>query len=172
VSRRTPVLKGKTILAVDDEPDILETIEEVLEVCEVETAGTFHKAQELLKTRSYDLVILDIMGVKGLDLLDTACEKGFPSVMLTAPAINPEYILQAVQRGAVSYLPKGDLIHLEALLTELLELIEKGNSPWPHIIDRLGPLLDERFGLAWREEFSKVTDTINRNQKRRKLSDR
>ncbi len=156
------MLEGKTILVVDDEPDVLETIEEVLEVCKVETAGTFHRAEELLKSRSYDLVILDIMGVRGLDLLDTAFEQGFPSVMLTAPAMNPEYILQAMQRGAVSYLPKGDLVHLEALLTDLLDLIGKGDSPWPHTIERLGPLLDERFGPGWREEFPGVTGTIHR----------
>ena len=94
------MLKGKTILAVDDEPDVLETIVELLDMCRIETAGNFDKAQQLLRTRSYDMVILDIMGVKGLDLLDTAVEKAFPCVMLTAPALSPDYLLKAMQRGS------------------------------------------------------------------------
>ena len=47
-------------------------------MCRIETAGNFDRARQLLKTRSYDMVILDIMGVKGLDLLDTAAGERFP----------------------------------------------------------------------------------------------
>ncbi len=71
-------MKCKTILVVDDEPDILETIVEVLENFRVETAGTFNQATGLLETRAYDMAILDIMGVKGLDLLATAVRKKHP----------------------------------------------------------------------------------------------
>ncbi len=57
-------------------------------MCRIETAGTFYKAEELLNTGHYDMVILDVMGVKGLDLLDIAVGKDFPCVMLTAPALS------------------------------------------------------------------------------------
>ncbi|NIV98732.1 response regulator receiver protein, partial [Candidatus Saccharibacteria bacterium] len=33
------ILKGKKILVVDDEPDILETLEELLDECDIETAA-------------------------------------------------------------------------------------------------------------------------------------
>jgi DNA-binding response OmpR family regulator len=75
------VLKGKTILAVDDEPDVLETIVEVLDSCLIETAGAFSTAQKLLETKEYDIVILDIMGVKGLHLLDLAVKRSLESVL-------------------------------------------------------------------------------------------
>ena len=32
-------LKGKKILVVDDEPDVLESLEEILDDCDVDTAG-------------------------------------------------------------------------------------------------------------------------------------
>ncbi len=150
------MLKGKTILAVDDEPDVLETIAEILDMCRIETAGNFDKAQQLLNTRHYDMVILDIMGVKGLDLLDTAVKKDFPCVMLTAPALSPDYVLKAMQRGATSYLPKEDLANLESLLTELLDLLVSGASTWRHTLKRLEPLLDERFPSVWREQYKEL----------------
>jgi len=140
-TRRQEVLEGKVILAVDDEPDVLETIVDVLEICEVETAGHFAAARQLLETKAYDMVILDIMGVKGLDLLEKAVTRSFASVMLTAPAVNPEYILKAMQRGAISYIPKEELANLDSLLTELFEILKKGGSCWPHTMKRLAPLL-------------------------------
>jgi CheY-like chemotaxis protein len=104
------------------------------------------------------MVILDIMGVKGLDLLDTAVEKDFPCVMLTAPALSPDYLLKAMQRGATSYLPKEDLANLDSLLTELFEILANGESPWRHTMKRLEPLLDERFPSGWKENYRVLWD--------------
>jgi len=65
------VLNNKRILAVDDEPDVLEVLkEEIVSAapkCHFETAGTYEQAIELLSSWTYDLLILDIMGVRGLE---------------------------------------------------------------------------------------------------------
>jgi CheY-like chemotaxis protein len=152
------VLRGKTILAVDDEPDVLETIVEVLDMCRIETAGSFDKAQQLLETRDYDIAILDIMGVKGLHLLDLAVKHRVPAVMLTAPALTPEYILRSMDRGAISYISKEELACLDSLLSELLELMGAGRSPWRHTLERLEPLLDERLPPGWQQSYGKLWD--------------
>ena len=68
----TSFLNGKKVLVVDDEPDILEVLEELLEMCDVVTASTFEKAKELLESSDFDIAILDIMGVNGYGLLDIA----------------------------------------------------------------------------------------------------
>jgi len=60
------ILKGKKILAVDDEQDILDTLVEILSECNVLTATSFESAKELLETETYDAAILDIMGVRGI----------------------------------------------------------------------------------------------------------
>ncbi|MDH3885146.1 MAG: response regulator, partial [Desulfobacterales bacterium] len=56
------LLKGKKILIVDDEPDILEQLIELLDMCRIDTASSFEEGQRLLEAESYDVAILDIMG--------------------------------------------------------------------------------------------------------------
>ena len=70
-------LAGKSILAVDDEVDILETIEDILEETKLDTAGTYESASKKIRKNTYDLVILDIMGVNGLQLLEESVARGF-----------------------------------------------------------------------------------------------
>ena len=62
-------LKGKRILIVDDEPDVLDSLEELLSMCEVSSAANFKDAKENLQTQYFDITVLDIMGVEGYDLL-------------------------------------------------------------------------------------------------------
>jgi CheY-like chemotaxis protein len=73
------ILNDKTILAVDDEPDILAVLEaEILEAapkCKFEKATTYEEAAKKLESQTYDVVVLDIMGVRGFDLLDVAVRK-------------------------------------------------------------------------------------------------
>ncbi|MFH1242059.1 MAG: response regulator, partial [Pseudomonadota bacterium] len=86
----TDILKGKNILLVDDEPDILETLAETLDECDIETASTFESAKKLLESKVYDAAVLDIMGVRGFDLLEIATRKKIPALMLTAHGLSPE----------------------------------------------------------------------------------
>ena len=145
-------LAGKSILAVDDEEDILETIEDILEGCKVDTARDYESASDKIKTQAYDLVILDIMGVNGLRLLEESVTKGFPTVMLTAHAINPESLMESIRKGAISYLPKDSLADLDELLNELLGAFERGEAPWKLLFEKLGSYFDERFGADWKQE--------------------
>ena len=104
------VLKGKTILVVDDESDVLTVLEEeIKEVCPnaiVDKATTYKEATERLASWTYDLVVFDIMGVRGFDLLKSAVLRQFPVVMLTAHALSPEALRQSIELGARAYLPK------------------------------------------------------------------
>src|SRR4030042_1373259 len=100
----TDILKGKKILGVDDELDVLEMVREQLEVCAVATASSYEEAKELLLRDSFDLVLLDIMGVDGFALLEICREKGLPAVMLTAHALNVDSVNQAVRLGSVLFL--------------------------------------------------------------------
>ena len=106
-------LKGIHILAVDDEADILETIVDLLEESHVDTARDYKSASQKIKRRTYDLAILDIMGVDGLQLLEETVERQIPTVMLTAHAMSPETLMESIQKGAISYLPKEKLTDLQ-----------------------------------------------------------
>ena len=78
---------------MDDEPDVLAVIEEeILEACpdcKLDKASSYEEAVELMISWTYDLVILDIMGVRGFDLLELAVNRKFPVAMLTAHALSP-----------------------------------------------------------------------------------
>lgn len=41
------LLEGKRVLAVDDEPDVLESLAELLPMCRVDKAGSFEKAERI-----------------------------------------------------------------------------------------------------------------------------
>jgi CheY-like chemotaxis protein len=143
-------LDGKRILAVDDEADIIETIQDILDMADVDVARDYDTASEKIRTGRYDLAILDIMGVNGLALLDEAVARGIPSVMLTAHAINPDTLMSSIRKGAISYLPKETLADLDELLEELLAAQAAGEPPWKLLFDKLGAYFDERFGPDWK----------------------
>jgi DNA-binding response OmpR family regulator len=145
------ILKGKTILAVDDEPDILEVVKDELLDCEVVTATDFESARKLIESGHYDLVILDIMGVNGFKLLELCSTRGLSAAMLTARATDIRSINRSIALGAVSFLPKEELGSLHELAAEILEGLEKGQSHWTKLFKRLGPLFKEKFGIVWED---------------------
>lgn len=147
-------LKGKSILVVDDEEDILETIEDILGDATIHKARDYDSASEKIKRNRYDLAILDIMGVNGLQLLEESVSKGIPTVMLTAHAVNPEALMASIRKGAISYLPKESLADLDGLLNELLGAYERGEAPWKLLFDKLGDFFDQRFGPDWKKDHA------------------
>lgn len=146
------ILEGKLILAVDDEEDVLEVIEEELTGAAnvtLHTATTFEKAQQYLVSYTYDLVILDIMGVRGFDLLRIAHNAGFPVVMLTAHAFTPDALKKSIELGARAYLPKEKLGSLTPFLEDVLRL--NYNSAWQKALDQVATLFNKKFGSDWRK---------------------
>ena len=155
------ILQGKRILIVDDEPDILETLEELLDMCLIDTAPNFETAKKFLDKYTYDVAVLDIMGVKGYDLLKLATQKGVPALMLTAHALSPDYLVKSVKGGAKSYIPKEKISDISTFVGDIHEAHMRGiekDSTW---FARLRPFFDKKFGPEWRrkdEEFWKEFD--------------
>jgi CheY-like chemotaxis protein len=156
-------LAGKRILAVDDEADILETIEDILDMAEVDRARDYESASAKIRTGRYDLAILDIMGVNGLVLLDETVSRGIPTVMLTAHAVNPDTLLASIRKGAIAYLPKETLAELDRLLEDLLAAKAAGKPPWKFVFDELGTYFDERFGPDWKVKNDDFWSDFARN---------
>ena len=142
-------LSAKRILAVDDEGDVLEVIEEQLTTCELTTAKDYNSAKELLQTGTYDLAVLDIMGVRGFDLLEIATRRRIPAVILTAHSMTPESLQKAIDKGAMSFLPKDELSRLSELVAEILGEVEQGRTHWAKLESRLGHRFKELWGEMW-----------------------
>ncbi len=148
----TEILNGKRILVVDDEPDILETLQEILDMCLVDTAPNFDTAKKFLDKNIYDAAILDIMGVNGYDLLELATKKGIPALMLTAHALSPDNLVKSIKSGARSYVPKDKITEIDTYLADILKAREEGVEKDAKWFVRLKPFFDKKFGTGWREE--------------------
>ena len=147
------ILKNKKVLVVDDEPDILESIQEALELCDVDTAADYETAEQLLRSRSYDIVVLDIMGVNGFELLAVANEKGIPAVMLTAHALSTDYFAKSLDEGACAYLPKEKLFDLGMFLADVLREGAKKCGMLGKWFDRLKGYYENKFGPGWLDAY-------------------
>ena len=158
----TSILAGKKILVVDDEKDILETIEDILDEAKIDTATDYDTASFKIKTSRYDLAILDIMGVNGLDLLDEAVAREIPTVMLTAHAVNKETLMASIRKGAIAYLPKETLSDLDELLERLLSAHDRGEPPWKLVFEELAEYFDQRFGSDWQKSDRHFWNDFNR----------
>jgi nucleotide-binding universal stress UspA family protein/CheY-like chemotaxis protein len=144
------LLKDRNILVVDDEPDILETVEELLDTCLLDLADSFDTAKALLKKNQYDLAILDIMGVSGYDILDLARKKKVPALMLTAHALTPENLKESIQKGAASYIPKDELANLPDHAADVIRARLQGSQgSW---FSTLRPFFDKTFGKGWQDK--------------------
>ena len=130
------LLENKKVLIVGDEPDVLETLEELLSECDVVKASSFEEAKDLLETEYFDMAILDIMGVDGYKLLEIANEKKVMAVMLTAHAFSPEDTVKSFKEGAAYYVPKEKMPEITTYLNDILEAKEEGKST-PTIPQRL-----------------------------------
>ena len=107
-------LKQATIMMVDDEPIIVETLENLLE-----DVGYKHfvsttnpkEAIDMMENENPDIVLLDVImpEVTGLDILEAMGEddelKYIPSIIITA-ATDPETKLKALELGATDVLNK------------------------------------------------------------------
>ncbi len=146
------VIMGKRILIVDDEKDILDLLTELLELGKLDTAASFEEAKGFIERYEYDIVVLDIMGVKGFELLKIANKKGIPALMLTAHALTEESLKKSAENGAAYYVPKDEINRISTFVADVLEAKEKNKNPWVRWFDRLSSSFDVIFtGPNWRE---------------------
>jgi len=143
------LIKGQRVLIVDDEPDVLETLEDLLPTAKITTAGTFEEARQRMETEHFDVAILDIMGVNGYELLKIANQKQITAIMLTAHAFTPEDTMKSHNEGAALYVPKDKMIDIVTYLDDVLEAKQKGKTTWWRWIDRFAEFYDEKFEKDW-----------------------
>ena len=149
------VLDGRRILAVDDELDILNVLESEIKEscpsCQFDKATSYEQAAEKLRGNDYDIVILDIMGVKGFDLLEQASARKLRTTMLTAHALNSEALRKSHELGARAYLPKDKLGEIVPFLEDLLNYDMK--SGWKRLLDKLDDYFNGHFEPDWKKKI-------------------
>jgi DNA-binding response OmpR family regulator len=136
-------LKGKRLLAVDDEPNVLAMVKYVLHPAAVDTASSYDEARAKLLTGRYDVAVLDIMGVRGYDLLAEFHGK-LPCLMLTAHSLSSRDFARAHEERAVLYLPKEEIGALDEYVCKVLASKE---PLWDWLVSRLD--FRRWFGPTW-----------------------
>jgi CheY-like chemotaxis protein len=148
------ILNGKRILAVDDEPDVLTVLEEEImgacPNCKFDKATTYEEAVNLLKSQNYDVVILDIMGVRGFDLLELSVSRNFRVAMLTAHALTPEALKRSYEMKARAYLPKEKLGEVVPFLEDVLKY--EYLPGWKRLLEKLKGFFDSKFESDWEKK--------------------
>lgn len=151
----TKLLEGKRLLIVDDEPDLVAAVKDLLDMCHIDAAADFETGKSLLNQNEYDMAILDIMGVNGYELLEIANKKGVPALMLTANALSPENFAKSISGGAKAYIPKEKLPDIAVFLVDLLKAQEGTEKPdrW---FTRLRSIFSVQFGKGWLKEYREL----------------
>jgi len=142
--------KGRRILIVDDEIDVIDTLQELLQEYHVHKAIDFRTASAMLKHNSYDAVVLDIMGVQGFDLLKMAVKNGFPTIMLTSHSFNPNALKKAMKWNAVSFVPKEEMSDIGLFVDDAIIMTQEDARV--NFYQRLGSYFDHRFETDWKQQ--------------------
>jgi len=162
------ILNGRLILAVDDEPDVLEVLEDEImgyaPNCKIEKVTTYQEASKKLESQNYDVVILDIMGVKGFDLLEQSVKHNFRTAMLTAHSLNPESLKRSIEMGAYAYLPKEKLGEIVPFLEDILESSD-GSTVWGRVMNKLEGYFSSRWGDLWKKSEEKFWEDFDEKKK-------
>jgi len=144
---------GKRILAVDDDPDLLEVLEEEILAAhpdfKVEKVHKFWQAVEKMTCITYDAVILDVTSSYGFKLLQLAQSRHLRVGLLTTYPILPEHPRLPAQMAARAFLPKerlGDVV-------PFLDTIMDGNNKDVFLLKRLLQKLVEFVRFPVQIEF-------------------
>lgn len=146
------MIDGKKVLVVDDEPDVLESLEELLAVCRVTKAHSFEEAKKYLENEYFDIAILDIMGVDGYQLLKMAKERDVIAVMLTGHSLTVKDTVKSFKKGAAFYVPKEKIANIGIYLNDVLEVKKENTSFLGRWLDRFVGYYDSKFGQDWQDE--------------------
>ncbi len=108
----------------------------------------------------FDLVIPDIMGVRGFDLPQPAVVKRIPVVVAIAHRLNPESLRKSKDLGARALLPKDQPGHMAPFLEDVLTLSSRITGK--PIFTKLGNSCGMRFLLDGRRSKEESRERTKR----------
>ena len=170
-----PILNGKIILAVDDEPDFLTVLEKkILEACPkcyFDRVTTYEKAVEMMLIWTYDLILLNATLPRSFDLLERAIiqrgDTNFPVVIVTAHVPSPEALAVSFKMGAHAYMPKEGVEEVVPFLEKILRY--ENLYVWRRVLENLQGFLGRwrgnghKPGMKFLQNILQKMDELKRN---------
>jgi len=164
------MIEEKTILVVEDEPDIQELIRYHLEKEGFSTlaASEGHEALRMIEREHPDLVLLDLMlpGVSGIEVLKTVRfmwhKRELPIIIVSARTDESD-IITGLELGADNYLPKPFspkvlVANVKALLRRTASVLPTEDAARPALIEAGELTIDpDRHEAFWEKEQLSLT---------------
>lgn len=139
------ILKGKKILVFNQDQDIQASLTDLLQPCKLSSASTLTHAKKLFNNLQFDLAIIDIDKKGAFKLLDIVATSNFPVVILSEHPHSSEHATNAYEKGASYYVPKEKIIKIATYLSDVLEAVQKGESPWSTWLERMEGLTNRNL---------------------------
>jgi len=106
-------MKVPNILIVDDEPEVLASLDDYLSKrlkCHITTVNNCEEALEILKTKDVDVLLQDLhfpTKLIGYDVIDYAKkEKSHIIILVISKYDDPAYVTRNEQEGNILFVPK------------------------------------------------------------------
>jgi len=153
---RESILKNKMILAVDDEQDVLAVLEEEIRAacpdCTFDKATTYKEASERMVCLTYDVVLLGIVGERGLRLAELADHRDSLLVLLTAHPLDPEALRDYFKVKVHACLPIEWLGEVVPFLEEILKYHYLPG--WRRLFNKKIGFQGEKIEIDWGRELA------------------
>ena len=137
-------LENLTVLVVNKDSDILDSVADELGMCLVHLAPDYETALQYLLGYKYDVVIFDVMDINTLELFKISISQKFPAIILTADEVALESLKKSIQMGAVFFFPRELLQELREFLEKLI--LDKWKPDWLPVFDRVDLYLGKYLG--------------------------
>src|SRR4051812_21449152 len=140
-ARRPGALADRKLLVVDDEPEVAETLAQLLreEGYSVDTCGTAEEAIERFRTETYHLLLTDLLlpGKSGVDLTKIVHDHApATAIVLITGHATVKTAVAALKRGASDYIRKP--VNPKKLLDRVRALVEKRPDYLPNKLLAVG----------------------------------
>ena len=159
----TSILEGKSILAVDNHPRVLEIMENEIKDsylrCRLDMTTTYEGARELLASWSYDIAIVGMPGPHGCKLVRQAVLSRVPIVVVSTNGHDPQMLSKCKEEGATAHLRKENV---HRVLPFLVDLVHHEYMPmWKRACRVLGSFFSRKFQARRQGAGQKVLKPAN-----------
>ena len=147
------MIGGTKILLVDDNPEVINILEDFLTLndCEIYKATCGREALDMLDKQDVEIVILDVQlpDMNGISLIDTIkVSKPTTAIIMATGYYDPNFVIDAMKKGASDFLLKP--FELDKLMLVMMRVLRERN------------LLIEKESILQNLEDKKKIEHLNR----------
>lgn len=138
-------LENKKILALTNQWDVIELLNEILPKKSIDLAENLETALEKTQETDFDIALIDISSRRFTELLSHLVHKAVPTIILTQNGTRPDQLIASVKKGAIAFVSIPRIERLPKLIQTILSA-PSDIPPWKIMFDRLDKTYNLKFG--------------------------